>query len=132
LILRPGFHDPLLQWLFLLIVLVAGGSFTGILMGDIDRLRLSERAVRAELAELNADLEFRVDEQVAELERLGRLRLFLSPQVAEAVLDEHDSGLTTPHRQLIAVVFADLRGFTRFSASTEPEDVMEILDTYYG
>jgi class 3 adenylate cyclase len=131
LALRPGYRDPVLQWLFLVIVLGAVAAVVGQLIGGIDEVAESERRARTALANLNADLEFRVDEQVDELARLSRLRRFLSPQVAEAIVDANPSELTTPHRKIIAVLFTDLRGFTHFSAHAEPEDVMEVLDTYY-
>ena len=86
----------------------------------------------SEIAEINSQLEQRVAEQVDELERLGRLRRFLSPQVADALLAVEDEGLLSPHRRQIAVFFCDLRGFTRFASGAEPEDVVEVLDTYYS
>ena len=66
----------------------------------------------AELAAWNRELEARVDAQVAELERLGRLRRFLSPQLAELVVDSGDESFLESHRREIVVVFCDLRGFT--------------------
>jgi class 3 adenylate cyclase len=131
LVLRPGSAYPVVQWLFLVIIMGSIGGVVGSLMRDVDEVAESERRGRVALAELNADLEFMVDEQVDELSRLGRLRRFLSPQVAEAILESEQSDLTAPHRQLIAVLFTDLRGFTHFSANTQPEDVMEVLDGYY-
>jgi class 3 adenylate cyclase len=71
-----------------------------------------------------------VDRQGEEIGSLSRLRQFLSPQVAEAVLQEGIEALA-PHRCRIAVIFCDLRGFTNFSTSAEPEEVMEVLDRYY-
>src|SRR5207248_741874 len=84
----------------------------------------------AELAEWNRTLEERVATQVDELERLGRLRRFFSPQVAEVVLSDTDRMLES-HRRIITVVFCDLRGFTAFSASAEPEDVIRVLNEFY-
>ena len=81
----------------------------------------------AELAEWNAELEQRVDEQVAELERVGRLRRFLSPQVAELVVRDGDESVLESHRREIVVVFCDLRGFTAFAETSEPEEVMAVL-----
>jgi class 3 adenylate cyclase len=131
LALRPGSAYPIVQWSFLVMAMGGIGGVVGFLMRGVDEVADSERRSRVALAELNADLEFMVDEQVDELSRLGRLRRFLSPQVAEAILDSERSDMTAPHRQLIAVVFTDLRGFTHFSANTQPEDVMEVLDSYY-
>jgi adenylate cyclase len=85
---------------------------------------------RAELAELNSNLEARVSEQVDELERLTRLRRFLSPTLADLVLSQGDSILES-HRREIAVLFADLRGWTAFSVSTEPEEVMGVIREFH-
>src|SRR5581483_8278084 len=87
---------------------------------------------KAELAEWNRTLEARVQQQLAELERLGRLRRFLSPQLAEAILSSGDERILESHRREITVVFADLRGFTAFAATTEPEDVMGVLHEYHA
>lgn len=84
----------------------------------------------AELAELNRTLEARVREQVGELEGLGRLRRFLSPQVAEVVASDSDA-LLQPHRREITVVSCDLRGFTPFVETAEPEEVMQVLREYH-
>jgi adenylate cyclase len=84
-------------------------------------------AQSAQLAEWNRTLERRVAEQLAELERLNRLRRFLSPQVADMILAAGDERLLESHRREIAVVFCDLRGFTAFAETAEPEDVMEVL-----
>jgi class 3 adenylate cyclase len=112
-----------LHWVFIVISLAAIGGAVGLTMEHSDRLA-------AQLADLNANLETRVAEQVEEVERLGRLRRFLSPQVADAVLSE--GALLEPHRRRIAVLFCDLRGFTRFAGTAEPEDVAEVLTAFYG
>jgi CheY-like chemotaxis protein/class 3 adenylate cyclase len=85
----------------------------------------------AELAQWAHTLDIRVKEQVAEMERLGRLRRFLSPQLADAVVSAPDNDLLQTHRREIAVFFCDLRGFTPFTATAEPEDVMTVLGQYY-
>jgi adenylate cyclase len=85
----------------------------------------------AELAELNRTLEARVKLQVGELERLGRLRRFLSPQLAEIILNTGDEAMLRSHRQEITVVFCDLRGFTAFAEAAEPEEVMRVLAEYH-
>jgi class 3 adenylate cyclase len=131
LALRPGYGDPGLSWVFMMVVLGAVGAIIGLLVISLNESAEAERRTRSKLADLNSDLEFRIDEQVDELDRLGRLRRFLSPQVAEAIVDSRQSDLGTPHRKIIAVLFTDLRGFTAFSAHAEPEDVMEVLDSYY-
>ena len=86
----------------------------------------------AELAAWNRELEQRVAEQVDALERLGRLRRFLSPQLAEIVVSSGDDSFLHSHRREITVVFCDLRGFTSFSETVEPEDVMAVLTEYHG
>ena len=85
----------------------------------------------AELAVWNRELELRVQAQVDELERLQRLRRFLSPQLADVVIDQADESLLEPHRREIVVVFCDLRGFTAFAESSEPEEVMGVLGEYH-
>ncbi|HWT24348.1 MAG TPA: response regulator [Solirubrobacteraceae bacterium] len=86
----------------------------------------------AELAAWNRELERRVAEQVEALDRLGRLRRFLSPQLAELVLDSGDDGFLQSHRREITVVFCDLRGFTSFAETVEPEEVMHVLGEYHA
>lgn len=85
----------------------------------------------AEVEALNAGLETRVAEQVDELERMGRLKRFLSPQVAEAVVSSGDDAMLGSHRALIAILFCDIRGFTAFCESAEPEEAIEVLQTYH-
>jgi class 3 adenylate cyclase len=72
-----------------------------------------------------------VNHQVEELQRLQRLRRFLSPQVAELMLDSGDESSLDSHRREIVVVFCDLRGFTRFAEASEPEEVMGVLGQYH-
>ena len=88
-------------------------------------------AQASELAELNRDLEARVTAQVGELERLGGLRRFLSPQLADLVSTTEHAGLLDSHRREIAVLFADLRGWTAFSETTEPEEVMGVIRDFH-
>lgn len=83
------------------------------------------------VGQIAASLEERVNAQVTEIERLGRLRRFLSPQVADAVLSGRSHEATQPHRRRIAVLFCDLRGFTAFTNTAEPEEVIGVLDEYY-
>jgi CheY-like chemotaxis protein/class 3 adenylate cyclase len=84
----------------------------------------------AELAAWNAELERRVADGVAELERTNRLRHFLSPQLAEVVVGDQE--LLTSHRREIVVVFCDFHGFTTFAETSEPEEVMGVLRDYHG
>lgn len=92
------------------------------------RLAVAEHAAREELAELNRTLEDRVQQQVGEIEGLGRLRRFVPSQVADAAL----TGSLQPHRRQISVVFCDLRGFSAFSNTSEPEEILEVLEAYYA
>jgi len=82
-----------------------------------------------ELASWNKTLESRVAEQVEEIERIGRLRRFLSPQIAELVVSQE--ALLQPHRREVTVVFCDLRGFTTFSETAEPEEALAVLRDYH-
>ena len=84
-----------------------------------------------ELTQWARELEDRVTAQVAELERLGRLRRFLSPQLADLILESGDESVLDSHRREIVVVFCDLRRFTTFAESSEPEEVMAVLAEYH-
>jgi class 3 adenylate cyclase len=96
------------------------------------RSLLRVKQLHDELAALNAGLEKRVAEQVAEIERLARLQRFVSPRVGELILSgEVDDPLKTRRRE-ITVVFTDLRGFTAFSETAEPEEVMGVLREYHA
>jgi class 3 adenylate cyclase len=95
-----------------------------------------EQAARLEtqseqLADWNRTLEQRVAEQLTELERIGRLKRFFSPQLVELVVSSGGEKLLESHRQEITVVFCDLRGFTPFSETAEPEEVMAVLREYH-
>ncbi len=83
------------------------------------------------LDEWNRSLTEKVKQQVDELQRVNRLKRYLSPQIAETILGE-DENLFKSHRREITVVFLDLRGFTSFSDSAEPEEVMEVLRSYHA
>jgi len=84
-----------------------------------------------ELKRWNAELESRVQAQVEDLERVNRLRRFLSPQLVELVIDSGAEEFLSSHRREIVVVFCDLRGFTSFAESSEPEEVMGVLREYH-
>jgi len=84
------------------------------------------------LAAWNLSLEQKVAAQVAEIERVSRLRRFLAPQVAEIIASSHAGGdLLVSHRREVSVVFCDLRGFTAFTEIAEPEEVMAVLHEYH-
>jgi adenylate cyclase len=85
-----------------------------------------------ELTAWNEELQTRVAEQVSQIERMGRLRRFLSPQLAELIVDSGDESFLESHRREIVVVFCDLRGFTAFAEASEPEEVMGVLEEYHA
>jgi DNA-binding NarL/FixJ family response regulator len=86
----------------------------------------------AQLAEWNAKLEARVRDQVEELERLRRLRRFLSPRLANVLVSLESESLLSTHRSLIAVVCTQLPGFTAFTERVAPEEVLEVLGEYHA
>ena len=85
----------------------------------------------AELRDLNRTLEERVQSQVEELERLGRLGRFLSPQVVEGIVSSGDDSILRSHRREVAVFFADLRGWTNFVDAVEPEELLRVLREFH-
>jgi class 3 adenylate cyclase len=85
----------------------------------------------AELAHWNRELEAKVAAQVEELERVGRLRRFLSPQIAGLIVESGDDSFLDSHRSEITAVYCDLRGFTSFAETSEPEEVMAVLRDYH-
>jgi class 3 adenylate cyclase len=85
-----------------------------------------------ELLKLNEQLEQRVADQVGEIERMGRLRRFLPPQVADLIVASGSEKQLESHRREITALFCDLRGFTGFSESADPEDVMALLRDYHA
>ncbi len=89
-------------------------------------------AQAAELAQLNRTLEKRVQEQVSELDRVGRLKRFFSPQLAELIVSGGAEDPLRSHRREVTVVFLDLRGFTAFAETSEPEEVMGVLREYHA
>lgn len=123
-----GYYDVLIL-IFGYLLLVAG-----VLHNPALRLRELNRSVRAQaakLAELNQTLESRVETQVGEIERLARLKRFLSSEVADLILTEDKESLLDSHRRLIACLFCDIRNFTSFSEGVEPEDVMNLLQAVH-
>jgi adenylate cyclase len=92
--------------------------------------RLEEQA--AELAAWNRTLEERVAAQVGEIERMGRLKWFLAPQIAETIVASGGEAILESHRRDIVALFCDMRGFTAFSETAEPEDVMAVLREYHS
>ena len=92
--------------------------------------RLEEQA--AGLVALNRTLEERVAAQVDEIERVGRLKRFLAPQIVDTIVSSGGETILEHHRRDIVVLFCDMRGFTAFSETAEPEDVMAVLREYHG
>jgi len=99
----------------------------------LEKKRLRDQEVRhlRELSEWNRTLEQRVQEQVAQVERLGRLKRFFSPQLAELIVAGGADDPLKSHRRQVTVVFLDLRGFTAFAETAEPEEVMAVLREYH-
>ena len=85
-----------------------------------------------DLNKLNQQLEQRVTDQVSEIERMGKLRRFLPPQVADLIVASGTEKQLESHRREITALFCDLRGFTGFSESSDPEDVMALLREYHA
>ena len=96
------------------------------------RSLLRVKRLHDELTDLNRTLEARVASQVTELENLSRLKRFFSPQLAEAILSGGTEDPLKSHRREITVVFLDLRGFTAFAETAEPEEVMSVLREYHA
>src|SRR5438874_2727377 len=91
--------------------------------------RLEDQA--GELALWNKELEARVEAQLGELQRMSTLKRFLAPQLAEMIVSSGDERILETHRRDIVVVFCDLRGFTSFAETAEPEDVLDLLREYH-
>jgi adenylate cyclase len=96
------------------------------------RLLKALRERTEEVLKLNQALEQRVSDQVGEIERMGRLRRFLPPQVADLIVASGTENQLESHRREITALFCDLRGFTGFSESSDPEDVMALLRDYHA
>ena len=148
-------HDPAFALMSVILVTARAGS-KDVVMGldagadeyltkPIDQLALVARvksalrlkelhdrvaAQAADLAAWNRELERRVADQMRELERVGRLKRFLAPQIAELIVSSGDERVLESHRREITVVVCDLRGFTAFSETAAPEDVMAVLREY--
>jgi len=96
------------------------------------RAMLRIKALHDQVETQRGELATRVGEQVEELERVGRLRRFLAPQLAQAIISAGDEKMLENHRREIVAMFCDLRGFTGFSETAEPEDIMALLAEYHG
>jgi adenylate cyclase len=98
----------------------------------IKRLHEQTQKQAAQLAEWSATLEMRVAEQVAENERLSRLKRFFSPKLAELIVDGNGEDPLKSRRREIVVVYSDLRGFTAFAETSEPEELMRTLGSFHA
>lgn len=96
----------------------------------IKQLHDQVRSQAVDLATWNKTLEQRVAGQVSEIERMSRLKRFLAPQIAE-IVSSGDESVLRSHRRDVTVFFCDLRGFTAFSETAEPEDVIAVLEEYH-
>ncbi|MCP5072679.1 MAG: GAF domain-containing protein [Rhodobacteraceae bacterium] len=83
------------------------------------------------LETLNAELGDRVEEQVGEIERMGKLKRFLPTAVADTVMSSGSEELLKSHRVMLGVLMCDIRGFTAFCETAEPEETIEVLQTYH-
>jgi GAF domain-containing protein len=101
------------------------------LLSEVRQQASQLEAQSQELRTLNQGLEQRVDEQVGEIERMSRLRRFLPPQVADLIVSSGSEKQLESHRREITALFCDLRGFTGFSETSDPEDVMALLREYH-
>ncbi len=131
LLVTDGMNAIFPRWLSFTLGIIAGCAVMGGFVERADRLAASEHDSRIALEVSNRTLEDRVEAQVAELTAMQRLRRFLPPQVADAVVSVGDDELLAPHRREIAVLFCDLRGFTGFAGRVEPEDVLDTLNAYH-
>jgi class 3 adenylate cyclase len=106
----------------------------------IDQLALVARVKAAlrlkqlhdQVTDMNRNLEQRVTDQLGEIERMSGLKRFLAPQIAELVLSSGGEKLLDSHRKDVTIVFCDLRGFTAFTETTEPEEAMNVLREYHA
>ena len=125
---RMDLSERKLRYLSVLCSQAAISIRNSLLYAELER-KVAERT--SELAALANDLESRVEQQVEQIKNLEKLRRFLSPHVADLVLSSGEEDLLKSHRRRVAILYCDLRGFTAFSESVEPEEAMEMLKSYH-
>ena len=124
-------NDNVVRWIVMASTVASTAIGSGGISARAELRTQAERDARVELAGTNQDLEAQVSEQVAQIAHLAELSRFLAPHIAEAVARQDSERLFQPHRRKVAVFFCDLRGFTAFTNTAQPEDVFEVLDEYY-
>ena len=121
-------YDARVEAVAYVLIVIAALVNQNVFLGTLNR---TVRRQAREIEGLNRHLAETVESQDHEIHRLGRLKPFLAPQVAELVVADKDAHLLDTHRRYIACLFCDLRNFTAAADSAEPEDVIEVLQGFH-